>query len=326
VLAGDDDQAIYGFRGATPDAFLRPALDPRREIVLSQSYRIPREVHRVASQWVRQLTDRKAKAYEPRPADGAVWDTMATYEDPWPIVDLAEEHAAEGKRFLILAATGYQLRPVIRQLRRRGIPFYNPWAPKRGDWNPLAKRKGTTAVDRLLAFLRPDETIFGAAAPDIWPVKELKAWTEIVRAEGIFVRGAKTEIARATFATFDDLRRWFLPEALGAALNLDLDWFERALLPEKLKTMEFPLAVFRIHGAAALRTDPRVIVSTIHASKGGEADTVVLFPDLSPAGFREWHSENAARTVRQFYVGMTRAKETLVLCRAATPNAVEIGL
>ena len=58
--------------------------------------------------------------------------------------------------------------------------------------------------------------------------------------------------------------------------------------------------------------EPRITVSTIHGSKGGEADNVVLFTDLSPA------AEKAARDNpddihRVFYVGVTRTKENLFI-------------
>src|SRR5205085_4688692 len=44
LLAGDDDQAIYGFRGATPDAFLDPPVDAEHKRVLHQSWRVPAAV------------------------------------------------------------------------------------------------------------------------------------------------------------------------------------------------------------------------------------------------------------------------------------------
>ena len=60
--------------------------------------------------------------------------------------------------------------------------------------------------------------------------------------------------------------------------------------------------------------------------KGGEADVVYLFPDVSEAGMLEWIADNKRRdsVVRQFYVGMTRAKETLVVCPPASP--LNVGL
>jgi ATP-dependent exoDNAse (exonuclease V) beta subunit len=62
----------------------------------------------------------------------------------------------------------------------------------------------------------------------------------------------------------------------------------------------------------------------VHSVKGGEADDVILFPDLSPAGYSEYMStENRDRILRLFYVGMTRAKDRLVLCERSAPRAVD---
>ena len=57
---------------------------------------------------------------------------------------------------------------------------------------------------------------------------------------------------------------------------------------------------------------PRITVSTIHGSKGGEADNVVLFTDLSPA------ADSTMRIARDdvhriFYVGVTRTRQNLYL-------------
>jgi DNA polymerase III delta prime subunit len=56
--------------------------------------------------------------------------------------------------------------------------------------------------------------------------------------------------------------------------------------------------------------------AVVHNSvKGGQADVVYLCPSVSGAGWGEWVRGGRARdhTVRQFYVGLTRAKETCVV-------------
>jgi DNA helicase-2/ATP-dependent DNA helicase PcrA len=53
-------------------------------------------------------------------------------------------------------------------------------------------------------------------------------------------------------------------------------------------------------------------VSTIHGAKGGEADNVVLFTDLSPAAEAQMNI-NPDDTHRVFYVGVTRAKQNLFI-------------
>ena len=59
-----------------------------------------------------------------------------------------------------------------------------------------------------------------------------------------------------------------------------------------------------------LNKKPRILLSTIHGVKGGEADNVVLLTDLSRQTLREY--ERVPDDVnRLFYVGATRTKEHL---------------
>jgi len=60
---------------------------------------------------------------------------------------------------------------------------------------------------------------------------------------------------------------------------------------------------------------PRITASTIHGSKGGEADNVVLFTDLSPAADEEMRI-NPDDMHRVFYVGVTRTKQNLYIVDA----------
>jgi superfamily I DNA/RNA helicase len=71
---------------------------------------------------------------------------------------------------------------------------------------------------------------------------------------------------------------------------------------------------------------PKVVVGTIHSVKGGEADVVHLFPDISQAGDAQYQRCGAARdaVIRVFYVGLTRARETLYICQRETGMAVTI--
>ena len=57
---------------------------------------------------------------------------------------------------------------------------------------------------------------------------------------------------------------------------------------------------------------PKIKLSTIHGAKGGEADNVLLFTDLSGKALKEMEN-NPDDAHRVLYVGMTRAKHNLVL-------------
>jgi DNA helicase-2/ATP-dependent DNA helicase PcrA len=55
---------------------------------------------------------------------------------------------------------------------------------------------------------------------------------------------------------------------------------------------------------------PRITISTIHQSKGGEADNVVLVTDM---GKLSWDNLGTDEENRVWYVALTRAKENLYL-------------
>ena len=69
-----------------------------------------------------------------------------------------------------------------------------------------------------------------------------------------------------------------------------------------------------------LETKPRIEVSTIHASKGGERQKVMLIADMSYGPHNAMMSSQEGRDdeARVFYVAATRAKEELHLVRQTT--------
>ena len=68
-IAGDDDQTIYTFQGASPKIFidLKGEFDPQ-----IQSRRVPRSVHRLATTIFPHMSQRLDKKWEPRDAEGSV--------------------------------------------------------------------------------------------------------------------------------------------------------------------------------------------------------------------------------------------------------------
>ena len=327
-LAGDDDQCLYRFKGAVPDTFLSPELPAEQVQVLAQSYRIPRAVHAAAVRWIEGVDQRMPKAYQPRQADGAVETLPITYKYLTPIKDQLDGWLSEGKRVAFLASCSFFVDPVKHQLREWGVPFHNPYRRQRGDWNPLAGRAGTvTAADRLLAFRKVKD------AGQWWTYRDLWTWAATLEADEVFARGAKTAMRRkaedeataGVAVEASDLETW-MPgdEAADAATGGDVDWLRAKLLSTYQKPMAYASAVLQARGAEALTGRPLVSIGTIHSYKGGEADVVVLFPDLSPAGYREWTTPGDAQdSVRRcFYVGQTRARECLYW---AQPSGLSIS-
>lgn len=323
LLAGDDDQCIYAFKGATPNAFLNPPIPERQKRVLGQSYRIPRSVHALSQAWISTLSYREPKTYLPRDDDGELRILRSTHMmDPSNAIAEAERYVSDGRSVMFLASCGYMLDKVRRSLRDANVPFHNPYRRTRHDWNPLYATSGTSSTQRVLAFLRPDKRVWGEQAR-IWTVKDTLAWLGLVKITGVLRRGAKAELEtldKDRQLSGAELSTHFEADAYGAIMRCDLGWLESRLTAERTKGATFPIAIAKQRGGRALLEEPKVTIGTIHSVKGGEADIVYLFPDLSMAGWQEYQSDDAISrdtVIRQFYVGMTRAKHGLVLCTSA---------
>jgi hypothetical protein len=71
---------------------------------------------------------------------------------------------------------------------------------------------------------------------------------------------------------------------------------------------------------------PKIVVGTIHSVKGGQADVVYLFPNLSRADDEQYQRVGAPGEAvgRLFCSGVTLARETLYICQPEFHRAVTI--
>jgi len=72
IIAADDDQTIYSWCGATPDAVLDPPIPDDHKIILKQSHRVPLNVHARANWLIHQVTRRQEKSTTPDLRTGCV--------------------------------------------------------------------------------------------------------------------------------------------------------------------------------------------------------------------------------------------------------------
>lgn len=357
VMGGDPDQAIFCWRGADPVLFFDERVPKENRRLLKRSHRVPRLVLDVALEFRNQLSDCQPLEYLPRLADendpkseearGSVFHSKCQYNSPGKLIDFAAEENAAGRTVMFLASCGYMLDTVIHELRGNGIPFSNPWRRTNGRWNPI-RQSGTSIAERILSLLRPHEGVYtgehGTQKARIWDGDELRKWASVLNARRIIKHGSKKLIEDLDDTTGivseEMLDRIFEPEALGAIREL-LDpwvepielvrWFADNIQQGKQKTAEYACRMVERLGVKSLSTSPKTFIGTIHSVKGAEADTVILFPDLSPAAAYEWE-QNPNSVIRTFYVGITRARERLIVCNSAgngsevripMPNSVE---
>ncbi len=335
-LAGDAQQSLFRWRGSDPLLLqtLHAQHDPTRK-PLPASFRLSQAVYHCAYQWAGRLTRTQRIAFAPREVPGKVAHPGWSFAQMTPgrVEALVDQYQSDDLRYpalMFLSTCGYMLDPVVRSLREAGIPFFNPWRPNHGKWNPLPqqRRKGHTLVDRVLAFLRPCPGVWGEQAR-FWTVGDLRAWVGALPQAGILTRGGVTALASLPETTTDEaiaraLTHWFVPEVVPFVVpEPQLAWYlDHAKASDTFRT--YVTAVCRAHGAQILRQRPRVVVGTCHSLKGSEATHVVLAPDVSPEAALACRRDEDAREelVRTFYVGMTRARDTLVLCRPSGRQAV----
>ena len=258
-----------------------------------------------------------------------------TWDNPGDsILRLLEQHLNDGQSVMFLTACTYQLRPLIKMLRDRGWPFHNPYRRSNGFWNPIRTGKPGTAPNRILSLLaaHPD------SGPDqrTWTRQDVASWADWLKSEGVIKRGKKKALHEGDMlqpVSIEDLDQIFTVSALDELLATFegdrgglLNWWLHRLDPAAQTRCKFPVTVCKRHGREGLTEEPRIILGTIHSVKGGEADVVVLWPDLSAAGALEYGRAGNSRdsVIRQFYVGMTRAREVLYIGQRATPQAVII--
>jgi DNA helicase-2/ATP-dependent DNA helicase PcrA len=346
VVVGDPAQCLYSFLGASPKELLTP-LAPERQRLLGTggTFRMPRMVHQYAERWLRGHSAPMCddRAYQSRDAEGKVRHLGATWKSgvgmpgPWEVLEEAITNAAAGRTSMVLASCSYMLNPIIGELRNRGIPFHNPYRRSNGAWNPLgqAQRGETSVLDRVNAFTRPSATYWGDEAR-LWTWGDVARWASILQAKGedsVFSgRGVRAKLtanagdaskSRQTVGMREELEPLFKPEAMRAIYDIDLNWYRLNVLSKYSRGIGYITHVLQRSGHDALRETPKIIVGTGHSVKGGQADVVYAFPDLSSAAWRD-HMEQGIEghdaVVRLGYVMMTRAREELVVLSPTVPR------
>ena len=134
-MAGDDDQTIYSFTGAQPEAILHPDIPDDHKIILKQSYRVPRAVHALAENTIRQVTVRQEKVYLPRPEDGRVSKLASRQLQFRRVRDPEERRGAHraGPEHHVSGALLLHAEAAHPGLRKSGIPFHNPYRNRMGS-------------------------------------------------------------------------------------------------------------------------------------------------------------------------------------------------
>ena len=273
--SGDDDQAIYNFAGADVEHFINL---PGGAEILERSYRVPVKIHALADKISSRIHRRYPKKYFPRQEKGSV-ERIYSVEN----LDFSRGD------WLVLSQAHYQTNPVAEHLKQGGYFF------ERSGY-PSVPLKISTAL-QAWQKLQKDELI---------DLEEAKILYGFMRGNGVRVaRGFKTIQADEN----DRFSLEQLQQQHGLLATADMEW-STAL--DRLPDVDQVYCSAILRRGEDLSGVPRIRLSTIHGSKGGEAENVVVFSDLTAAA-DEASFYDADTLHRVFYVAVTRAKQNLFI-------------
>ena len=274
-IAGDDDQAIFRWAGADVDTFIALKEEVDHVDTLNQSYRIPGgPIHELSQKIIRNVTNRFDKEYTPRQEMG----------DLTRYTDVTQVDMSQGE-WLVLSSANYFLDDIKELCELQG-------------WYYAHKSKNSVKVDLLLAIQawekwRSSETLLPVAS-----IKNIYSYlgdnvtkgyrmgkTMDENEEGYYIQECMDDHGLQT----DNV--WF---KAFAGLDVNTENYIRNMLANKEKITQ----------------TPRIILSTIHAAKGGEADNVLILPDITKSAVNN-NDINPDELHRLFYVAVTRAKKSL---------------
>ena len=109
-IAGDDDQAIFGWAGADVDSFINWKAE---EIPLEQSERVPSQIQQVALSIIERVEGKRLnKNYYPKKEKGEIFKRFKLVD-----IDMTKGD------WLILTRTNHLLKPIPAILKRQGLFF-----------------------------------------------------------------------------------------------------------------------------------------------------------------------------------------------------------
>ena len=269
-IAGDDDQAIFKWAGADVDHFIALKEEVDDIQTLDQSYRIPGgPIHELSQKIIGQVQNRFDKNYKPRAEEGV----LRRYSD------ITQVDMSEGN-WLVLSSANHFLDQVKEVCELRG-------------WYYQYKGRNSIPLKLLLALNNWEAWRKGGLLNQL-EIKNIYEYLGSSVLEGF--RKGKTLHAEEKYS-LEECQK-------DHGLLVTTVWYEAF---EGLDAMtENYIRNMRANGET-LNKNPRIIMSTIHGAKGGEADKVLLMQDITNAAL-ETFSYDPDELHRLFYTGATRAK------------------
>lgn len=320
IVAGDDDQAIYEFQGADQRWLIGlAARSDWSTVVLSQSYRLRREPWAYAMQFTSAMKQRAAKEYLPRAddSDGKVVQRCHATIALDRVIQLALDERERRRTAAWLTRRRKGLEKPQQELMRACIPFVSQHG--KFETNPLRKDKQGVCMLRQIVHAARDLALDRDVAID-----DLVALVE----HGVKLKRERKDDPAPPYGHAKlrqqvlDLRKG-LRQTVTASQLLSMPGIDCRTLIDGVRSVgpvqvldkldrgvrAYALGLWQEFGCIP---ESRITMTSIHQSKGGEWDVVVL--DLSTS---QWLEKQLALQGQQesekriAYVGATRSRDEL---------------
>ena len=273
-IAGDDDQAIFRWAGADVDTFIALKEEVDHIDTLDQSYRIPGgPIHELSQNIINKVSNRYDKSYLPRQEKG----DLTRYSD------VTQVNMSQGE-WLVLSSANHFLDDIKDLCELQG-------------WYYSHKGRNSIKLDLLIAIQTWERWRSSNQTLPVASIKNIYSYLGDNVTKGY--RTCKTMKGEETYSIEDCVAEhglqikdvWY---KAFAGLDANTENYIRNMLSNKEKITQ----------------TPRIILSTIHGAKGGEADNVLLLPDITKSA-ADHDDINPDELHRLFYVAVTRAKKSL---------------
>ena len=349
-MVGDEDQSIYGFRAAYPDALLHFEKEHRgaKVLIMDKNYRSNAKIVETADRFIQKNFSRHEKHMcATREAESDIsFISLSTRESQYKyLLEMAKDVKTQTA---VLYRDNESILPLVDLLLRENVPY----RIKNADMAFFTHRVVVDAVNILKFCLNPSD-------PELFMRIYFKFQTFLRKPDaeamcriadgrhiGILDAAEYVDINKHVLGNVRALRTHFrnmASESTYKAINRidrfmgygdylrdnnidDNKLFILKMLSKNEPTIEGFLG--RLEDLRQILTDgetnyrSKLILSTIHSSKGLEYDTVYLmdvingvfpskiisFKSASPKEKRDYEEER-----RIFYVGITRAKDKLCI-------------
>lgn len=349
-MVGDEDQSIYGFRAAYPQALMdfEKTYPGARVLLMEENYRSREPILAAANRFVARNRYRRPKTIAPTQGAGEPIRVVEVRRRADQLAFLFAEAQHCEVETAVLFRNHESALPIIDLCERRGVPYGCKAVEQTFFTNKIVR----DVADIFALAARPDDAdtflrcyfkfgVLVTRAQALYAAGQARqygqgCWTALINEDSIRprTRAAMAEVAaglaRLPRMAADDAVR-FLTDQLGYGKYLDKNGMDRAKLAvlEMLGAQE-PTPRRLLRRLAELRTivqehvtppGCKFLLSTIHSAKGLEYDRVILLDVLD--GILPAKPELCCRTPaetrqyeedrRLFYVAMTRARQELVL-------------